>query len=120
MIESEISTTTSQWQLSEHFDNMKINVTKSEILLTNDVTHDDPALQAAIRWSSHLEPLFASNYETDPALSWQYLGTSVGALRRYPASERSIAEDKVESSTIKDFRSNRYIYQLIYFNHDVI
>ncbi|XP_026465161.1 voltage-dependent calcium channel subunit alpha-2/delta-3-like [Ctenocephalides felis] len=118
--ESESSPATSQWQFSEHFDNMKINVTKSEILMANDVARDDPAVQTAIRWSSHLEPLFASNYETDPALSWQYLGTSAGALRRYPASERSSTMDGKGESGIKDYRSTRWYIDAATSPKDVV
>lgn len=38
----------------------------------------------AIQWSEHLDPLYIHNYEDDPSLSWQFFGSSLGFLRRYP------------------------------------
>lgn len=46
----------------------------------------EPEVRSAIRWSSHLDPLFANNLERDPALSWQYFGSSTGFLRRFPGT----------------------------------
>lgn len=52
----------------------------------------DPAVQSAISWSELLEPLFVNNYESDPALSWQYFGSSEGFVRLYPGTSSELDE----------------------------
>lgn len=44
---------------------------------------DDEA-EEAIRWSEVLDNVFVQNYNSDPALSWQYFGSSSGIMRHYP------------------------------------
>lgn len=44
----------------------------------------DKEAQSAIEWSEVLDEVFTDNYRTDPALSWQYFGSSSGVLRHYP------------------------------------
>lgn len=39
----------------------------------------------AIQWSEALDKIFKQNYRSDPALSWQYFGSSTGIMRHYPA-----------------------------------
>lgn len=46
----------------------------------------------AIQWSEKLDEVFRKNYESDPALSWQYFGSSTGILRHYPAMQWVINE----------------------------
>lgn len=38
-----------------------------------------------MQWTDHLDPIFVSNYEMDPVLSWQYFGSTKGTLRRFPS-----------------------------------
>lgn len=38
-----------------------------------------------ISWSEQLDNVFEQNYNADPALSWQYFGSSTGIMRQYPA-----------------------------------
>ncbi|KAJ8926857.1 hypothetical protein NQ314_020708, partial [Rhamnusium bicolor] len=39
----------------------------------------------AIQWSQALDDVFTHNYQSDPALSWQYFGSTSGIMRHYPA-----------------------------------
>ncbi|CAH1121282.1 unnamed protein product [Ceutorhynchus assimilis] len=67
-----------------HFDHLPVNVSLSTVLTPAGVQDSDSEVSGAIQWSSHLDPLFVSNYEGDPSLSWQFFGSSAGFLRRYP------------------------------------
>ena len=42
-------------------------------------------MSEAIQWSEALDEVFEQNYNSDPALSWQYFGSDTGILRHYPA-----------------------------------
>lgn len=42
--------------------------------------------QIAIQWSEALDEIFRQNYKSDPALSWQYFGSSTGIMRHYPGN----------------------------------
>lgn len=45
---------------------------------------DDVAI--AIQWSEALDNVFVQNYNSDPALSWQYFGSPSGIMRHYPGN----------------------------------
>lgn len=44
---------------------------------------DDPVYDT-IKWSESLDDVFIQNYYSDPALSFQYFGSSLGVMRSYP------------------------------------
>lgn len=46
----------------------------------------DKDAQIAIQWSENLDAVFLQNYNSDPALSWQYFGSSSGIMRHYPGT----------------------------------
>lgn len=41
----------------------------------------------AIQWSESLDEVFVRNYNRDPALSWQYFGSTTGIMRHYPGKD---------------------------------
>lgn len=43
-----------------------------------------PDVQEALQWSEYLDTVFVQNYQSDPALSWQYFGSDTGIMRHYP------------------------------------
>lgn len=78
-----------------HFYNISVNTTHSSVHVPINVYDKSPSVLEALQWSEALDEVFVQNYNSDPALSWQYFGSDTGILRHYPA--------KVwESKDIKD------------------
>jgi voltage-dependent calcium channel alpha-2/delta-4 len=67
-----------------YYGGLPVNTTLSAVLLP--ATVDLKEAESAVAWSELLEPLFVNNYESDPALSWQYFGSSAGFTRLYPGN----------------------------------
>lgn len=79
----------------------------------------DPDVQSSIAWSSHLDPLFSNNLERDSALSWQYFGSSLGFLRRYPGTTWPHDGSK-DSRPIHDFRTEDWFIQAASSPKDIV
>ncbi|XP_052864386.1 voltage-dependent calcium channel subunit alpha-2/delta-4 [Anopheles cruzii] len=101
------------------FEGYPVNISLSSVLLPVGVGLDEPETQAAIKWSSHLDPLFANNIERDSALSWQYFGSSTGFLRRFPGTAWP-PETSYGSKEINDFRSADWFIQAASSPKDVV
>ncbi|KAG8232668.1 hypothetical protein J437_LFUL011901, partial [Ladona fulva] len=70
---------------SRHFHGTPVNTSFSSVHVPTNVYDKAPDVLKAIRWSEDLDPVFISNYQADPSLSWQYFGSSHGFMRQYPA-----------------------------------
>ncbi|XP_059617030.1 voltage-dependent calcium channel subunit alpha-2/delta-3 isoform X2 [Phlebotomus argentipes] len=92
------------------FERLPVNLTLSSILVPPGIDVNDADVQASIAWSSHLDPLFANNMERDPALSWQYFGSSKGFLRRFPGTAWPPDGQKMDKD-INDFRTENWFVQ---------
>ncbi|KAL1493158.1 hypothetical protein ABEB36_011269 [Hypothenemus hampei] len=68
-----------------HFYNLPVNTTHSSVYVPTNVYDIEDKASEAIQWSEALDKVFAQNYKSDPALSWQYFGSSSGIMRHYPA-----------------------------------
>lgn len=79
----------------------------------------DSNVHPAISWSSHLDPIFASNLERDPALSWQYFGSRTGFLRRFPGTAWP-NDASTEHKPITDFRVDDWFIQAAASPKDVV
>lgn len=60
----------------------KIFKNRFTIIFTDSV---DETVLRDMQWTDNLDPIFVSNYEMDPVLSWQYFGSTKGTLRRFPS-----------------------------------
>ncbi|KAL1492838.1 hypothetical protein ABEB36_011020 [Hypothenemus hampei] len=96
-----------------HFDHLPVNISFSTVLTPANIYDTDIEVAGAIQWSSHLDPLFVSNFEGDPTLSWQFFGSSTGFLRRYPGiswppEDLSTLQDSGTVRRPYDFRSSAW------------
>ncbi|XP_037246195.1 voltage-dependent calcium channel subunit alpha-2/delta-4 isoform X1 [Falco rusticolus] len=69
---------------NEHFNNLLVNTTYSDIQLPTNVYNKDPDILNGVYMSEALNPIFVDNFERDPTLTWQYFGSSTGFFRLYP------------------------------------
>ncbi|XP_019371082.1 PREDICTED: voltage-dependent calcium channel subunit alpha-2/delta-4 isoform X2 [Gavialis gangeticus] len=69
---------------NEHFNNLKVNTTYSDIQLPTNVYNKDPDILNGVYMSEALNPVFVDNFQRDPTLTWQYFGSSAGFFRLYP------------------------------------
>ncbi|XP_014246185.1 voltage-dependent calcium channel subunit alpha-2/delta-4 isoform X2 [Cimex lectularius] len=94
---------------NRHFDRRHVNTSVSSVIMPAFLSESDIQVANALRWSEHLDPVFVNNYEVDPAVSWQYFGSSTGFLRRFPAMQWPPEESK-GNKELHDFRtSNWYV-----------
>ncbi|XP_054010963.1 voltage-dependent calcium channel subunit alpha-2/delta-3 isoform X2 [Hylaeus anthracinus] len=70
-----------------HFYNIPVNTSFSSVHVPTNVYDMGPAVWKDIEKTEHLDSVFQQNYESDPALSWQYFGSITGMLRQYPAMQ---------------------------------
>lgn len=68
-----------------HFYNISVNTTHSSVHVPTNIYDRSPDVVEALHWSNELDEVFVQNYNSDPALSWQYFGSETGILRHYPA-----------------------------------
>ncbi|CAG9759535.1 unnamed protein product [Ceutorhynchus assimilis] len=68
-----------------HFYNLPVNTSHSSVHVPTNVYDKEHKVAEAIQWSEALDKVFAQNYKSDPALSWQYFGSASGIMRHYPA-----------------------------------
>lgn len=67
-----------------HFYNISVNTSHSSVHVPTNVYDKHPMVMSALQWSEALDNVFVNNYNSDPALSWQYFGSDTGILRHYP------------------------------------
>ncbi|XP_040201247.1 voltage-dependent calcium channel subunit alpha-2/delta-4 isoform X3 [Rana temporaria] len=71
-------------ETNEHFNNLMVNTTLSNIQLPTNVYNKDPDILNGVYMSEALNPIFVENFQRDPTLTWQYFGSSTGFFRLYP------------------------------------
>ncbi|XP_027713143.1 voltage-dependent calcium channel subunit alpha-2/delta-4 [Vombatus ursinus] len=70
--------------LNEHFNNLWVNTSISNVQLPTNVYNKDPNILNGVYMSEALNPVFVENFQRDPTLTWQYFGSSSGFFRLYP------------------------------------
>ncbi|XP_063785416.1 voltage-dependent calcium channel subunit alpha-2/delta-4 isoform X3 [Pseudophryne corroboree] len=82
---------------NEHFNNLKVNTTLSNIQLPTNVYNKDLDILNGVYMSEALNPVFVDNFQRDPTLTWQYFGSSTGFFRLYPGIKWDSDENGVIS-----------------------
>jgi len=67
------------------FYNIPVNLNYSIVHVPTNVYDLAEPILDVIKWSEALDDIFIQNYKSDPALSFQYFGSSLGVMRSYPA-----------------------------------
>ncbi|KAL5289197.1 CACNA2D4.2 family protein [Megaselia abdita] len=82
-----------------HFYNISVDTEHSSVHVPSNIYDRDPKVMTAIMWSENLDEVFRQNYQSDPALSWQYFGSDTGILRHFPALqwEENIDGDRADT-----------------------
>lgn len=84
-------------ETNEHFNNLMVNTTLSNIQLPTNVYNKDPDILNGVFMSEALNPVFVENFHRDPTLTWQYFGSSTGFFRLYPGIKWTPDENGVIS-----------------------
>ncbi|VVC44398.1 Hypothetical protein CINCED_3A000365 [Cinara cedri] len=72
-----------------------------------------------MEWTENLDPIFVSNYEMDPVLSWQYFGSTKGTLRRFPTL-RWPSYSGLSPSALFDYRLNPWFVEAATSAKDIV
>ncbi|XP_044137308.1 voltage-dependent calcium channel subunit alpha-2/delta-4 isoform X3 [Bufo gargarizans] len=84
-------------ETNEHFNNLMVNTTLSNIQLPTNVYNKDADILNGVYMSEALNPVFVDNFQRDPTLTWQYFGSSTGFFRLYPGIKWAPDENGVIS-----------------------
>lgn len=99
-----------------HFYDIAVNTTHSSVHVPTNVYDRSPRVIEALRWSEALDTVFVQNYQSDPALSWQYFGSDTGIMRHYPAK---IWETK-EQVDVYDCRKRSWYIETATCSKDIV
>ncbi|KRT83163.1 VWA domain-containing protein [Oryctes borbonicus] len=83
-----------EFDTDSHFYNIEVNTTYSSVHVPTNIYDGFREAATAIQWSEALNEVFQTNYQSDPALSWQYFGSSTGIMRHYPSMKWVIPESQ--------------------------
>jgi voltage-dependent calcium channel alpha-2/delta-4 len=73
------------FERDSHFFDLEVNTSHSSVHVPTNVYDQGPEEYEFIQWSEVLDEVFRQNYQSDPALSWQYFGSNTGIMRHFPA-----------------------------------
>ncbi|XP_064542057.1 voltage-dependent calcium channel subunit alpha-2/delta-3 isoform X1 [Drosophila montana] len=93
-----------------HFYNISVDTEHSSVHVPSNVWDRAPHVLKTIQWSEQLDEVFRQNYQSDPALSWQYFGSDTGILRHYPAAQWTDSRaNKLDADTYDCRKRSWYI-----------
>lgn len=103
----------------KHFYHISVNTNHTSVHVPTNVYDKGREALEALMWSEDLNDVFKQNYESDPALSWQYFGSETGILRHYPAKSW---EDRDTSSSVDvyDCRKRSWYIETATCSKDIV
>ncbi|XP_027839354.1 voltage-dependent calcium channel subunit alpha-2/delta-3 isoform X4 [Aphis gossypii] len=107
---------------TDRYDQCAFNTTVNCVLLQSTYVDPDSVDETIVRdmqWTDHLDPIFVSNYEMDPVLSWQYFGSTKGTLRRFPTL-RWPSYSGLSPSALFDYRLNPWFVEAATSAKDIV
>ncbi|XP_048346807.1 voltage-dependent calcium channel subunit alpha-2/delta-3 isoform X3 [Sphaerodactylus townsendi] len=102
---------------NEHFNNLPVNVTLSDVQVPTNMYNKDPAIVNGVYWSESLNKIFVDNFDRDPSLIWQYFGSAKGFFRQYPGIKWEPDENGVIAF---DCRNRKWYIQAATSPKDVV
>lgn len=105
-----------------HFYNIPVNTNYSSVHVPSNVYDLSPSVIEAIGWSEALDDVFRQNYQSDPALSWQYFGSTTGMLRQYPGMQwvTSMGADGKYAADLYDCRIRSWYIEAATCSKDMV
>lgn len=106
-----------------HFYNIPVNTSHSSVHIPTNVFDLTQEVVEDIMRTELLDNMFRQNYESDPALSWQYFGSVTGMLRQYPAMQwrTSVEDDDTdEKPDLYDCRVRSWFIEAATCSKDVV
>ncbi|XP_017478529.1 PREDICTED: voltage-dependent calcium channel subunit alpha-2/delta-3-like [Rhagoletis zephyria] len=114
-------------KLSAHpnFDNSLVNLENSAVHIPVNVYDNSSEVIHGIQVTEKLIDIFKLNLANDPTLSWQFLGSSKGFIRIYPASKwktpiDSEGQSKTQIPDMYDCRTRQWYIQTAASPKDVV
>lgn len=105
-----------------HFYNIPVNTSYSSVHIPTNVFDLTQEVVEDIARTELLDDTFRQNYESDPALSWQYFGLVTGVLRQYPAMQwrTSVEDDDDEPADLYDCRVRSWFIEAATCSKDMV
>ncbi|KAL7739974.1 hypothetical protein ACLKA6_007481 [Drosophila palustris] len=103
-----------------HFYNISVDTEHSSVHVPSNVWDRRPNVLKTIQWSEQLDEVFRQNYQSDPALSWQYFGSDTGILRHYPASQWTDTRINKQDADTYDCRKRSWYIETATCSKDIV
>jgi len=68
-------------------DQFPVNLNRSFVQVPTEIFRSSVRILNDIKWSTTLDEIFASNYQRNPSLQWQYIGKESGVMRTFPGAK---------------------------------
>ncbi|XP_053958042.1 voltage-dependent calcium channel subunit alpha-2/delta-3 [Anastrepha ludens] len=92
-----------------HFYNISVDTEHSSVHVPSNIYDGLYEVLKTIMWSEILDEVFRQNYQSDPALSWQYFGSDTGILRHYPGLQWQSLSNSEDADTYDCRKRSWYI-----------
>ncbi|KAH8323327.1 hypothetical protein KR067_005091 [Drosophila pandora] len=103
-----------------HFYNTPVDTEHSSVHVPSNVWDRSERVLKTIQWSEQLDEVFRQNYQSDPALSWQYFGSDTGILRHYPAAQWTDSRANRQDADTYDCRKRSWYIETATCSKDIV